>query len=91
MPGAVTKLYANPMRQEAAGGQQAGHDVSWRQGGQLLQGTALTAPSGFPVVPSESRVLSPQVSQRGSNLTTEIRAGITTFLTAAYIMAVARH
>ncbi|CAE7843270.1 AZG1, partial [Symbiodinium sp. KB8] len=28
-----------------------------------------------------------QVSQRGSNLTTEIRAGITTFLTAAYIMA----
>ena len=30
-----------------------------------------------------------QVSQRGSNLTTEIRAGITTFLTAAYIMAVA--
>ncbi|CAE7934611.1 unnamed protein product [Symbiodinium necroappetens] len=29
-----------------------------------------------------------KVSQRGSNLTTEIRAGITTFLTAAYIMAV---
>ncbi|CAE7936045.1 AZG1, partial [Symbiodinium necroappetens] len=28
-----------------------------------------------------------KVSQRGSNLTTEIRAGITTFLTAAYIMA----
>ena len=29
-----------------------------------------------------------RVSQRGSNLTTEIRAGVTTFLTAAYIMAV---
>ncbi|KAL9138944.1 Permease GhxP/GhxQ family [Amphidinium carterae] len=29
-----------------------------------------------------------KVTQRGSNLTTEIRAGITTFLTAAYIMAV---
>ncbi|CAE7917624.1 unnamed protein product, partial [Symbiodinium necroappetens] len=24
--------------QEAVGGQQAGHDVSWWQGGQLLQG-----------------------------------------------------
>ena len=29
-----------------------------------------------------------RVSERGSNLTTEIRAGVTTFLTAAYIMAV---
>mmetsp|Transcript_22852 Transcript_22852/g.40245 ORF Transcript_22852/g.40245 Transcript_22852/m.40245 type:complete len:714 (+) Transcript_22852:46-2187(+) len=29
-----------------------------------------------------------KVTQRGSNLTTEIRAGVTTFLTAAYIMAV---
>ena len=29
-----------------------------------------------------------KVSDRGSNLMTEIRAGITTFLTAAYIMAV---
>ena len=29
-----------------------------------------------------------KVSDRGSNLMTEIRAGVTTFLTAAYIMAV---
>merc|ERR1719446_1398702 len=29
-----------------------------------------------------------KVTERGSNLTTEIRAGCTTFLTAAYIMAV---
>lgn len=29
-----------------------------------------------------------KVTERGSNLTTEVRAGVTTFLTAAYIMAV---
>lgn len=29
-----------------------------------------------------------KITERGSNMTTEIRAGCTTFLTAAYIMAV---